>query len=189
MPMLMPEQVRRTNMLRSLLLVLTLLTTPLALLGISTFAFALPGMDVGFFLAEVRVENKTNEMLYITPITTTYAEPRVIQQKLALRQRDHLLRPADSMRLAYDTADFPLAGIVVCRTNDDCRLLENTREDVISIERFDALPTVDEQWLIVVKKTGLYNFAVFIYAIFILLPFIFFWLRWRLGKQLEKTYS
>jgi len=39
-----------------------------------------------------------------------------------------------------------------------------------------------------IKKTGLYNFAVLIYAIFILLPVIFFGAWWRLGKQLEKTY-
>ena len=67
-------------MLRTILLILSLLSLPFACMGFSTLAFAMPGMEIGFFQAEVRVENNTNETLYITPITTTYTEPRGILQ-------------------------------------------------------------------------------------------------------------
>ncbi|MCB0212627.1 MAG: hypothetical protein KDJ52_25005 [Anaerolineae bacterium] len=75
------------------------------------------------FEAEARVENRSQERLYITAITTTTGKPVVIGQRAFFQQRDIALQPNQSIHLLYDAADAPLAGIAVCRTNDNCRLL------------------------------------------------------------------
>ena len=128
------------------------------------------------------VENKTNETLMITPMTTIEAQPRVIRQAFTPRQRDHRLKPKAAMILVYDMDDLPLAGIVVCRESGDCRVLENSREEMLSIENFDALPKADESWLTAIEETGLRNYAGMINIAFMLLSMLMFFLRWYIGK-------
>lgn len=181
MPMPMPEKVRQTNMQRSILLAFALLSL---LCGLLVGGMLGLGKNTGFFQATVLVENHTDESLTITPITTTYAEPRVIRQTFSPRQRDHLLKPGASIILTYDTADFPLAGIVVCNESGDCRVLKNTRDETLSIEDFNILPNVDESWLAAKEKIGLQNYAGMIYIALIILSLILFWLWWRMGKTL-----
>jgi hypothetical protein len=187
MPMLMPEKVRKTNMFRSLLLALALLTFPFACLGMN--ALGSPFLDIGFFSAEISVENQTPETLYLTPITTTYGDPRVITQNRSLLHKDLPLHPGESMLLTYDSADSPLTGIALCREGGDCRLLENTGQDVLTVNQIDKLPILDESWLALLQSAPEYNFHFLLYAGFALTPLVLLFFRWRLGKQLEKIYS
>ena len=184
MPMPMPERVRNINMIRTALLALAILLLCCGLLAGSALGLS---KNTGFFQANVLVENLANETLTITPITTTYAEPRVIRQVLAPRQRDHLLEPNASILLTYDTADFPLAGIIVCRENGNCRVLKYDGKETLSIEDFNSLPSPDESWLAAIEKTGLYNYAGMIYLVFLIISLILFGIWWLLGKKNEKS--
>lgn len=178
MPMLIPERVRNLNMIRSVLLALAVLSMLCGLLAAGTLGL---GRNAGLFHATVLVENHSDERLTITPITTTYAEPRVIEQGLTVRQRDQVLEPNDSMLLTYDTADFPLAGIVVCRQTD-CRALEPAGAETVAIDNFDTLPKADESWLAAVNTSALYNYAGITYISLLVLSMILFGIWWWIGK-------
>ncbi|MBT3713209.1 MAG: hypothetical protein HOG15_07655 [Anaerolineae bacterium] len=172
---------------RLLVLLLALFSSPFACMGAGSIIFALPSMDsIGFFHGEVRVENHSAESLYITPITTTYAEPRIITQALSLYYRDIPLKASASLNITYDTADFPLAGIAICREKGDCRLLEYTQQEKLTFKDFDALPPLDESWIAVIRSAPKYNFQLFIFAGFALMPFALLALWWHLRKQLER---
>ncbi len=187
MPMPMPEKVRRLNIFRSILLGLALLTFPFVCLGAN--ALGLSFFDIGFFGAEISVENQTTELLYLTPITTTYGDPRVITQNRSLLHKDLPLHPGESMLLTYDSADSPLTGIALCRKSGDCRLLENTGQDVLTVNQIDNLPILDESWLALLQSAPEYNFHFLLYAGFAFIPLVLLFFRWRLGKQLEKKYT
>ena len=175
-------QNKKHTIIRTALLILALLSSPFACMGGSFAISALSSINIGLFQAEVRVENRTDETLYITPITTTYAEPQIIWQFTSLRQRDILLKAGESILLTYDAADSPLAGVILCRDNGDCRLFDTTWGQVNYLDDFDSLPTADESWLNAKNTMQLYNFSALIYITFALLPFLFLWLWWRLGK-------
>ncbi len=169
---------------RIILLILILLTSPFACMGAGSLIFALPGIDsIGFFHGEVRVENQSPETIYITPITTTYAEPRIITQALSLHNRDIPLKAGASLNITYDTADFPLAGIALCREEGQCRLLEYTHQETLTFKDFDALPLLDENWLAIIQRAPKYNLQLFIFTGFALIPFILLILWWKMGKS------
>jgi len=153
-------------------------------MGAGSLIFALPGMDsIGFFHGEVRVENHSDETLYITPITTTYAEPRIITQTLSLYYRDLPIEAGENINITYDTADFPLAGIALCRDDGDCRLLEYTQQETLTFTDFNALPPLEENWLATIQRAPKYNLQLFIFTGFALTPFVLLALWWRLGKK------
>src|SRR5574340_1298926 len=110
---------RPRRWLRTLLLVLALLTSPALCCGGLQLVDSLPSswlpsyvdFIVNTFESSARVENKTAETLYLTPITTTYGDPRVIAQSGTFRQRELPVKPGGSIQLQYDAADLPLAGI------------------------------------------------------------------------------
>ena len=169
---------------RLIVLLLALLSSPFACMGAGSIIFALPGMDnIGFFHGEVRVENHSPETLYITPITTTYAEPRIITQPLSLYYHDIPLKAGASLNITYDTADFPLAGIAICREKGDCHLLEYIQQETLTFSEFDALPPLDESWLATIQTAPKYNLQLFIFTGFALTPIALLALWWRSGKQ------
>ncbi len=176
----MPDKKR--TVFRTILLILALLSSPFACMGIGFVISALPG-EIGFFQAEVQVENQTAETLYVTPITTTYGEPQVIMQFTSLRQRDFMLQPNGKLRLTFDSADTPLDGLVLCRDSDDCRILEYSWHETVTIIDVDSLPIAEADWLAVIQKTDLYSFAMLVDLFLALLPFIFFGTWLRLGKS------
>ena len=159
-----------------IMLILALLTSPLFCCGSSYVLSALPGFDFGLFEIEARVENRSGETLYITPITTTYGYPRIITQDAFIRQRNLPIRPNQSIVLTYDAADMPLSGIVVCRESGECRLLENDR-DVIYVDSFTHLFDLDPDWLQAVHSARPYNFGIVLYPLLGLVPVILF-LNW-----------
>jgi hypothetical protein len=180
------NQTRKRSARRRILLLLALIT-PLFLRGIFLVeilpASLLPSsLDfmVNLFEAEARVDNRSGETLYITPITTTYGRPVVITQLNSFRQRDIPLQPNHSFTLTYDSADLPLSGIVVCRTNEDCRLLAVDYSDVYSVDSFENLPGVEPSWLLAVRSTPQYNFTIVLIPMSGLLPVVLFlsWLYW-----------
>src|SRR5688500_1032869 len=130
-------QKSRLPHIRTLLAILMLLTTPCLLCGLLTLLDRFVELPFDFFEGEVRLENRSGETLYVTPITTTYGEPMAITQS-SLRQRDIPVEPGDSVALSYDAADSPLAGIVVCRDSGECRLFETTYADVQYIDSFET---------------------------------------------------
>ncbi len=171
---------------RLIVLILVLLTTPFACVGMGSIIFSLPGMNsVGFFHGEVRVENNSSEALYLTPISTTYAEPRIITQPLFRRHRDLPLGARDSIVITFDTADFSLAGIILCDEDADCRSLEYDWQNIQTIDDFDALPPVDASWLAVRDVAFKYNFQLFMITGFALTPFALLAFWWRLGRREE----
>lgn len=178
---------------RVILLLLALLTSPLICCGAIQLLNALPssllpgGLDftLNLFETEARVENHTSETLYLTPITTTYGRPDVIPQNISFRQRNIPLAPNSSVLLRYDSADLPLSGIAVCRTEADCRLLAVDYSGSYVVESYESLPSLDPSWLSAIQSYPLHNYTNVIIPILSLLPILLFASWWYLGK-LEK---
>ena len=158
-------------------LLLALILSPLTCCGGFYTLSALPGVTPGLFETEVRIENRSDEMLYITPITTTYAEPRVIPQPARIRQVDIPLRPGRSITLTYNAADFPLSGVAVCRKDGECRLLETEYSGVTYLDSFEALPVLEPNWLQAMQTSPRYRFGIVIFPLLGLVPVILF-LNW-----------
>jgi hypothetical protein len=121
---------------------------------------SLPGavdFIVNLFESEARVDNHTSETLYLTAITTTYGEPRVIRQNIAFRQRDIPIGPQGSVTLQYDAADSSLAGIAVCRKDNDCRLLPASTSGVYALNSFESLESLDPAWQRAINSQPVYN--------------------------------
>ena len=116
------KETKKRSPLRWLLLALIL--SPLTCCGGIYILSALPGVTPIIFETEVRVENRTDETLYLTPITTTYRDPRIIPQRAFIRQTNIPVRPGRSIVLTYDAADAVLAGVAVCRKDGECRVLD-----------------------------------------------------------------
>jgi hypothetical protein len=162
---------------RLIWLLLALILSPLTCCGGFYTLSALPGQTPGLFEAEVQIENKTGETLYITPITTTYRDPRVIPQLAFIRQVDIPLRPGRSIVLTYDAADFPLAGVAVCRKDGRCRMMETERSSVTYLDSFEALPHLDPSWLQAMQNSPRYRFGILTYPLLALVPVVLF-LNW-----------
>lgn len=173
------SDVVKTNRLRirRILLLLVFVTSPLCCCGISAALDALPAsilppaLDfmLNLFEGNAHIENKSSETFYLTPITTTYGRPMVIPQTAALRQRDFPLPPNASITLGYDSADMPLAGIAVCRSNTECRLLAVDYSNEYVLRSFEDLPELEPGWLTVIRAYPEYNYM---FAAFFLLGLI-----------------
>jgi hypothetical protein len=172
----------RSPWIRTTLLVLALLTSPILCCGGLQLLDALPSswlpgsldFTVNLFEAEARVENRTSQTLYLTAITTTYGDPRVIPQHIAFRQRDIPVRPQSSVVLQYDSADLPLAGIAVCRTEDDCRLLPADNSPVYELNSYENLESLDPSWLEAIQSYRLHNYSSLITIALSLVPILLF---------------
>lgn len=173
---------RRYRWIRAALLVLGLLTSPILCCGGIQLLDALPSswlpgslsFIVNLFESDARVENRTSQILYLTAVTTTYGDPRVISQNIAFRQRDIPVRPQSSVVLQYDSADYPLAGIAVCRTIDDCRLLPVNYSKVYELNSFESLERLDPSWLTAIQSSPMHNYSNLIMIAFSLLPILLF---------------
>lgn len=188
------NRTRKRSRIRNILLLLALISSPLFCCGCVFLLEALPSsllpssLDfiVNLFEAEVRIENKSGETLYVTPITTTYGRPMVITQPTSFYWRDIPLRPDGSVVLTYDAADMPLSGVAVCRTNADCRLLDVVGSGVYDLDSFEKLPELEPSWLLAVQSQPQYNFSIVLIAVLSLLPVGLFvgWLYLgRLGNE------
>ncbi len=177
--------------IRRILLLLALITSPLLCCGCFYLLDILPAsllpssvdFMVNLFEAQARVENRTTETLYITPFTTIHGRPVVITQPIFFRQRDVPLRPDHSIVLAYDLADAPISGIVVCRTDNDCRLLAGGVTNVYNLLSYENLPGLEQGWLSAIQSQPKYNLLLVLIPLLSLLPVALFsgWLY--LGRQ------
>jgi hypothetical protein len=172
---------------RLIWLLLALIFSPFTCCGGFYILSALPGVTPGLFETEARIENRTDETLYLTPITTTYRDPMVIQQIAFIRQVDIPLRPGRSITLTYDAADAPLSGVAVCRKDGECRVLVTESSGVTVLGSFEALYELDPSWLQVIQTSPQYRFGILIYPVLGVLPVILFlnwlYLVWRGKKQ------
>jgi hypothetical protein len=168
------NRTRKRPSLRVILLLLTVVTSPLCLCGVTFLLSTASPSFLNFFHGEARVENRSGETLYITPITTTYGHPVVIGQFTFIRQRDIPIQPDHFIVLTYDTADAPLSGIAVCRTNDDCRLLAADHLDVYYLDSFESLPSLEPGWLSAIRSHPPYSFQIIVFPILGLLPVVLF---------------
>lgn len=178
-------QTSRLPQIRTLLAILILFTSPCALCGIVSLLDMAGAIPFDFFEGEVRLENRSGETLYVTPITTTYGEPMPIMQS-ALRQRDIPVEAGGSVTLTYDAADSPLAGIVVCRDGGECRMFETTYADVQYIDSFESLPDVEADWLAAARTQVQFSPTVVIFPLFILIPIALFAIWLYLGRIQRK---
>jgi hypothetical protein len=168
--------------IRRVVFLLLLLTLPFGCCG-STFLLDMlpssvlpPVLDfsVNLFETTASVENRTDEILYVTPISTIYGHPQVIRQFDSIRQRDFPLQPNSSIILTYDSADMTLAGIVVCRVNHECKLLPDDNTDAYKIISFKDLPELDASWLSAVQSHPERSFYIVYMVIFSLVPIMLF---------------
>lgn len=184
---------RKPGRLRAILLALAILTSPCLCIGAIQLLDALPpaslpsGLSfvVNLFESEARVENRTSETFYVTPITTTYRKPQVIPQNTAFRYRDIPLQAGSSVTLAYDAADLPLAGIAVCRTGKDCRLLAVDNSNHYYLDSYEDLPALDPNWLQAIQSYPLDNYNNFVMAGLSFLPILLF-AGWLILGRLQK---
>ena len=189
-----PTQPRKHSRLRRIVFLLTLITSPLFCCGCLFLLEALPSsllpssvdFTINLFEAEARVENRSGETLFVTPISTTFGRPMVITKLTSFRWKDIPLQPNGSVVLTYDSADMPLSGIAVCRINDDCRLLAVDYSNEYYVDSFESLPGLEPGWLQAVQSQPQYNFSVVLAPALGLLPVLLF-LGWLyLGRQEKK---
>ncbi|RME87910.1 MAG: hypothetical protein D6770_08195 [Anaerolineae bacterium] len=169
---------RGPRWLRVMLLAVAILTSPILCCTGSLVLEALPSswlpgplaFATTLFEGEVRVENKTPQTLYLTPMTTAYGEPVAIPQT-TFRQRDIPLKPQSSITLKYDAADFPLEGIAVCKTKDDCRLLPaDSPTNVYEVHTYESLTPLDPTWQVALQSTPRYNYILLFVIAVSLIP-------------------
>ena len=188
------NRARKRLPIRAILLLLAVVSSPLGccasifLLDLLPGSLLPPTVDfvMNLFESEARVENRSGETLYVTPITTTSGQPQVIPQLAFLRQRDIPLQPNHSIMLTYDSADLPLSGIAVCRTNDDCRLLAVDNSDEYYLDSFENLPSLETSWLAAIQSYPRNNFGIVLMPIYCLLPFVLFSIWLFLGRLENK---
>lgn len=172
----------RNRWMRATLLVLALLTSPALCCGGLQVLDSIPesslpaSLDfaVNLFENSALVENQTSETLYITAMTTTYGDPRIIPQNIAFRQRSIPVRSQGSILLEYDSADLPLSGIVVCKTTADCRLLPANNSDVYELTSYAGLENLEPGWLEVIQAAPLHNYGTLLIAMFSLVSIVLF---------------
>jgi hypothetical protein len=186
-------KVNEYSRVRKILFLLLLITLPFGCCG-GTFLLDMlpssalpPALDfsVNLFEATASVENRTDEIIYITPISTIHGYPQVIRQFDSIRQRDFPLQPNSSIILTYDSADMTLAGIAVCRVNHECKLLPEENTDAYKITSFEELPELDVSWLSAVQSHPERSFYIVYMLIFSLAPIILF-STWIYLGRLEK---
>lgn len=158
---------RKDTTVRAILLLLAVLFSPLVCCWLNV-------LPTNIFEAEARVENRSGELLCLTAVTTTTGRPVVIGQRASLRQRDIPIQPGQSLVLLYDAADMPLAGIAVCRTNDNCRLLGVDHSNTYYLDSFESLPRLEPSWLAAIRSYPQYSFNVVLFPILGLVPVVLF---------------
>lgn len=177
----------RYPLIRNVLLLLALLTSPLACCGFTYLLDYLPpsllpaiSFITNLFESETRVENLSQELLLITPITTAYGYPLVIHQP-GFRQRDIPLPPGASVAIIYDAADAPLNGVAVCRPGGDCAHLTPASGVGYRISRFEDLPALPPDWRQAIESQPRSSFAFILIPGLGLLPVILFGVWLYLG--------
>lgn len=178
-----------------MLLVLALLTSPALCCGGLQVLDSIPesslpaSLDfvVNLFEKRARVDNQTSETLYITAITTTYGDPRIIPQNIAFRQRSIPVRSQQSTMLEYDSADLPLAGFLVCRTTEDCRILHANHSDTYELTSYEALEGLEPGWLEAAQAVPLHSYGTFLIAAFSLVSILLFGGWIYLTRRSRKT--
>ena len=178
---------------QTLLLILLLLSLPCACCGwiymLDTLPARLlpPAMDftLNLFESYARVQNNSGVILYVTPLTTTTGTPLVIPQPSSIRQRDFPLGPCASVNLTYDSADSPLSGLAICKSENDCRLLAVDYSNQYLINSFEELPPLESSWQAAVQSYPEYNLIIVLFWMAGLLP-IFLLFGWRHSVRLEK---
>lgn len=147
---------RKSRWIQMALLVLVLLTIPVLSNNM------INGFKVKY---RVYIENKTSQILYLTAITTDHGSPKVISK------RDIPIRPQSSVDLVYDLYD--LAGIAVCRTEDDCRLLPHDSDSPFyKINSYESLERLNPSWLAAIRSSPLYNNSNLIIIALSLVPIL-----------------
>lgn len=113
----------------------------------------------------IYIENKTSQILYLTAITTEHGSPKMVSK------RDIPIRPHSSVDLVYDL--YELAGIAVCRTEDDCRLLPRDRNSPFyKINSYESLELLNPSWLAAIRSSPLYNNSNLIIMALSLVPIL-----------------
>jgi hypothetical protein len=124
--------------------------------------------------------------LYITAITTTYGDPRVIPQSIDFRQRSISVEPQGSIVLTYDSADLPLSGMVVCRSAQDCRLLPANNSAVYGVNSYEDLERLPPDWWEAIQAAPSYNYGALLIAALSLVSILLFggwyYVVWRESK-------
>jgi hypothetical protein len=163
--------------IEKMILVLVLLTTPVLSYNM------INGSKVQY---RVFMENKTPQILYLTAITTDHGNPKVISK------RNIPIQPQSSMDLDFEDLDFditdiPLAGIAVCRTEDDCRLLpHNSDSSIYKINSYESLERLNPSWLAAIRSSPLYNNSSLIIMALSLVPILLL-LGWLYLNRRQKS--
>jgi hypothetical protein len=145
-----------------------------------------------FFLVEFRVNNESDETVYITPVGTmrTLQKQRYVLSRAsprlpgtpALRQGDIRLDPGESVRIIYDDEDIAASEIAVRNAQGEYRQLvisgrqkrltsdEGMPENVYTIRSFDRLSKIAPEVLAVVKEAGRSNRGVWIWMALLVVP-------------------
>jgi len=129
----------------------------------------LPGI-FNLFEEEAVAVNAADEALYLTPITTTRGYPQVIRQAISLRLCQVPAAPGETVSLTYDSADFPLAGVVACREDGDCRLLEYDYGKDMALGSYHSLPELEAGWQEAAQDCSPFNVSLAVFPFLALLP-------------------
>ena len=160
---------RKSKWIQAALLVLVLLPIPVLSNNM------INGFKVKY---RVYIENKTSQILYLTAITTDHVIPKVISK------RDIPIRPQSSVDLVYDLYD--LAGIAVCMTEDDCRLLPADNSHLYELNSYESLESLDASWLKAIQSYPLHNYSSLIIIALSLVPILLF-SGWLYLNRREKS--
>ena len=145
-----------------------------------------------FFLVEFRVNNESDETVYITPVGTmrTLQKQRYVLSRAsprlpgtpALRQGDIRLAPGESVRIVYDDEDIAASEIAVRNAQGEYRQLvisgrqkrltsdEGMPENVYTIRSFDRLSKIAPEVLAVAKEAGRSNRGVWVWMALLVVP-------------------
>ena len=154
---------RKSKWIQMALFVLVLLTIPVLL----TFMLNL-------FKDKLRVENKTSQILYLTVVTTNWYDnsPRVVSQNIAFRNHDIPVKPQSSVTLQYESADAPLAGFAVCKTEANCRFLPISYLHDYEVNSYESLERLNPSWLTAIRSSPLHNYSNLIIMALSLVPIL-----------------
>jgi hypothetical protein len=134
------------------------------------------------------IVNNTNETLYITPVDRTLGRTVVIEQQLAIKQRDVPLHPNSSVMMIYYGELQELSGIAVCRESTDCRWATEYEVQVppdpnkpfvllvrvYTLNSFEELPMINVDLLLAIQSHRQYSFHILLWLAGILTPVVLF---------------
>lgn len=183
----------KTKWLQTAVLLLALLTSPALCCGgmqvldalATTWLPESADFVVNLFEGEAQIKNHTSETLYLTAVTTTYGEPEVIAQNIAFRQRHIPVEPQGAVTLQYDAADASLAGIAVCKGDDDCRLLPANSVGIYELNAYESLESLDPTWQAAISAQPVYNSSSLIVVVLSVTSILLF-SSWLYLKRRER---